>query len=541
MAIQTPKEKTDVFKFSNDINEVHKIINENALESDSPSIQSCSQMMNSLNFDHVVDLAEKEVSRHRSKGKYDDDLIDIYPSKESDYFHDENSVPNMNRGQKRRTSSAYETPRTALLKCVRSKSPDVQQREKKSQKLKPVMSQSVFKIPNSVNESSSHFRSREFSSAHASEKLSLPNFNLARATTSPGSSTRISHESGQLKRTSSQLSTGSEFHDDVLPLKFPKSQRKISFPSLKVHTTMVISLIVQNGSDKRLPLIVKVHGGGFSVAIQENIRMLAQEVRSIEIRFQPSQVGAYRGDLVFELATNGNVFKKIPLFGYGGHTSMKIDGLQKAPVGPNFVTLGLVKNINSAMEKKISFTNLGSLPGFGVVVFEKSKIAELCSNESVQVEPEEFRLCPGETQQVTIRFKPRKDEIRKIVNLNKEVSVVGELYVLCSDEPTRLRLLLKKEQIPLKLSDFLPPYFENEEEIQQQLSWKNFHENFDEKTLTGIIQRIYTQHIALTLDRNLDETQLIAAQVSLSDESMSFCDDEATILSTDFEEKFDEE
>lgn len=537
MPTPTAASSSSFFNFSKDCNDVHRIIQANTSESD-PRIQDAANMLSHLDFSRIKNLSEKEITRQRNRSKYDDDLIDIFPSKESDLQDEASSIASASRQQNiRREQSPFQTPLTALAKYLpQKKSPNPKQKELRSQKLKPAVSESLFKIPNSINETNSKSRTREYNMSHSTgEKLSLPNLNLARSTTSPISKS-------QLKRTTSQLSTGSEFNDENLPIKFPKSQRRISFPSVKVQMAFKIELTIQNGSEKRLPLLVKVVGAGFSTAIQENLRMLPQEVRSIEIHFRPTQVGAYRGELIFELATNSSVFKKIPLFGYGGHSAMKIDGLQKPPLGPNFLTMGLVKNINAAMEKKITFTNVGTMAAFAVVCFEKSKISEeLCSSNSVRITPEDFRLYPGEAQEVTIRFKPRKEEIRKIINLNKEVTVVGELFVMCSDDATRLRLLSRREQIPVKLSDFLPQYLEGEEDIIQELSSKNFHENIDEKTLHVFSQKLFRQHIALTLDRNLDETQMIAAQISLSDESMSFCDDDVTVMSNDFEEKFDEE
>lgn len=557
--MSTPHEKTEMF-YTKNLSELHRIIGDNTtIESDS-RIQGCAKMLNSLDLDKITDLSEKEVSRQRnqrSKKKFDDDLVDIFPSKENSAMSQEwpetsgikdPIIPKRYPLPGVKTAPpVFASPLSALEYYLRPKSPKLKKKAaERAQKLKPAVSEAVFKIPDSINESSSNFRMK---SSHKSggEKLSLPNYDqLARATTSPISKSSMSRESGgggQLKRATSQLSTGSEFNDENLPIKFPKSQRKISFPSTKVQTVNRLELTVQNGSDKKLPLKVHINGAGFTIGIQENIRMLAQEVRAIEIHFRPTQVGAYRGEVVFELTTNSSVFKKIPLFGYGGHATMRIEGWQKAPVGPNFVTMGMVKNINATMEKRLTFTNMGNIPGFAVVAFEKSKIAELCCAESVRVEPEEFRLYPGESRDVMIEFRPKKSDIRKIISVNREVTVFGELYVLTGDDATRLRLLNRKDQVPKKLIEFFPKFFDNEEEIQDELVANNFHENFDERTLSLFSHKIFTTNVALTLDRNLDETQMIAAQISLSDESMSFCDEETTFVSGDneFEEKFDEE
>lgn len=131
--------------------------------------------------------------------------------------------------------------------------------------------------------------------------------------------------------------------------------------------------------------------------------------------------------------------------------------------------------------KRLKFTNKGNIPGFGVVSFENSRITELCCAESVRVDPEKFRLSPGESRDVTIEFKAKKNDIRQISKVNKALIVISELYVLTGDEPTRLRLLNRKDEVPKQLIELLPKRLDNEEEIQNELATKNFHqENFDE-------------------------------------------------------------
>lgn len=220
---------------------------------------------------------------------------------------------------------------------------------------------------------------------------------------------------------------------------------------------------------------------------------------------------------------------------------MRIEGWQKAPNGLTFITMGMVKNCNSPMVKILTFTNKGNIPGFAVVALEKLKIAEL-SADSVRVEPEEFRLYPGESRDVTIEFKPKQSVIKKIVSVNNEVSVVGELYVLTGDDATRVRLLNRRDQVPKKLIEFFPKLLDNEKEIQDELVACNFQENFDERTLGLFREKILTNNVALTLERDLDDTQIIEAQISLLNDSMGWCEEEMTFTSGDneFEEKFDE-
>jgi hypothetical protein len=110
-------------------------------------------------------------------------------------------------------------------------------------------------------------------------------------------------QEGQLKRTVSQLSAGSEFQDDVLPLKIKKAHRKLLWESVKLYQEVTRTVTTQNGSAKKLPLRVKIQGLGFTVTPREDLIM-------------------------------------IPLYAYGGHTSLRMDGVQKGPISPVFITMG---------------------------------------------------------------------------------------------------------------------------------------------------------------------------------------------------------
>lgn len=153
-----------------------------------------------------------------------------------------------------------------------------------------------------------------------------------------------SKSSRQLVRASSQVGAGGVVKK--LPLKFPRSQRQLSFPSTAVQSVSTLELKVQNGSDEILPLNTRVTGGNFTIKHQQMGRMCAQEVRSFDIQFRPTQVGAHRAEITFELATSAGVSKTVPIFGYGGLAAIKVEGWQPAPVGPYFVTMGTVENVN---------------------------------------------------------------------------------------------------------------------------------------------------------------------------------------------------
>ncbi|CAG9802725.1 unnamed protein product [Chironomus riparius] len=526
---------------------------------------SVARMMQELDVDRIMELAEEEKSRMRME-KEMDTFDDIPVQDENNYGddlqRDRNELQTENRGLKRRQSLlSSDTPRSALDKCLRSRSPsNYRELEKAAENLKPKMlnDESIFKkpLPNDstihktynkspsrtmTENSDSQQTSREYLTAmqglsirSPNEKLSLPNYGLQRpersALTSPTSSASIRSINTQhwspehrLRRSASQLSNDSEFSDDYLPIKINNmDNRKISFPSVKIDKYVIKSITIQNGSDKKLPLRVKVIGAGFSVSPQEEFRMVPMEARTFKVKFLPSIVGPARGSLIFELITNKQCSKTIPLYAYGGHSSISIDGVQKGPFGPQFITMGTVKELHAAIECKIRLVNKGTLPGFASLAFEKTKLSDFVLSDSISVEPKQLRIESGKSADVRIRFKPSKSEVRKIISFNKDVTTIGEICVISGDEPTRLRVLKNQHFVEPKFLNCLPKSLPNEIDIHLKL--QKFKEDLSRDKLTSIMEEtIRTHGIALTINRDLEDSIMLSTEMSLADDTrMSF-------------------
>lgn len=457
------------------------------------------------------------------------------------------------RGLKRRASLSDETPKSTLDKCLRSKSPSGQSelRAVAASLLKPEIPAHNFKVPrsrsgerltfgisspaklskeefaeivrtsradiSSVNKSPT---SREYFTANStndSGKLSLPEYGFS--TSSPSHSRSRSPDCSQsgLKRTVSQMSNGSEFQGDVLPIKIKKTNRKLSWESVKLYQSVTKSITIQNGPQKKLSLRVKIQGAGFSVTPNDYIRMIPNEARTFEVKFSPTSVGPSCGHLIFELATDAKCMLSVPLYAYGGHASIRVEGLFKGPLGPAFVTMGEVKMLNRPLQQNIILRNLGTLPGFVSLFFEKTRWSDFSLSDSLIINPSNVRLAPGESTKVDIRFRATKEEIRKIVNLNKEITIVGEICIISGDEPTRLRLLRNTDSIPANLLKFIPKTLEREHEFQQQLT--PFKESLEGNKATLLIEKIKTHEVALTVNRSLDETMTSAAEFSMADDT----------------------
>lgn len=514
--------------------------------------------MDELDVNKIMEQAEKEKRRSRSEKentRVTNDNVPVQDEEMDDLQRYRNELTVPNRGVKRRTTlTSSDTPKSALDKCLRSRSPTHQKEmEIAAARLKPniINDDDVFKRPlpfNSWDSKSNHKSpsrtfvhnesqqaensSREYLSAMQSlslrgqdEKLSLPNYTLQRpvraTTTSPTSSVRSmnarwSPECG-LKRSVSQLSNESEFSDDFLPIKINNiDNRKISFPSVKIDKSITKSISIQNGSSKKLPLRVKVIGAGFSVTPQEEFRMIPMEARTFNVKFTPSVIGPARGCLIFELTTNKQCSQTIPLYGYGGHSSISIENVQKGPYGPAFITMGTVKDLTGPIEQEIKLFNKGTLPSFVTLAFERTKLSDFALSNSITMEPTKLRIEPGKSADVKIRFKATRMEIKKIISINKDVATIGEICVISGDEPTRIRVLKNQHFVEPKFLEYLPKSLPNEVEIQTKV--QNFKEDLSREKLTEFIQQFKTQEIALTINRNLEDT-IVQAEISLADDT----------------------
>lgn len=385
------------------------------------------------------------------------------------------------------------------------------------------------------------------------EKLSLPNYALQRPNNatmvSPSSSVRSIPQwsptdnvhAGQLRRSASQMSSASDFGDDNLPIKIKnlEENRKISFESVKIDKFLTKNLSIQNGCDRKLSLRVRVIGSGFSVTPKEDFRMLPMEARTFQIKFSPNIIGPARGQLVFELTSNKNCSKTITLYGYGGHASISIEGVQKGPFGPQFLTMGIAKELNYVLEKKIRLKNSGTLPSFASIMFEKTKMSDFTMLHSLTAEPTQMKIDPGQYVDVRVRYKATKAEIRKIVSMKKEVTTIGEICIICGDEPTRLRILKARDVVDRKFLEYIPKSLPGETEILAKLF--KFNEMFTREKVSAFMSSIKTHEVALTINRDMDDTQFISAEISLADDTHmsfeTFVDANSTRINTNIAEQ----
>lgn len=361
-----------------------------------------------------------------------------------------------------------------------------------------------------------------------SGKMSLPNYTLKRnelAFTSPTSKVKSNkaqwspptNDAAQLKRTVSQCSNGSEFNGNYLPLKI--THQCMSWESIKLRKGVNKSLNIQNTAVKKLNLMVYVEGPGFQLTTQElrsgRISLTRQEVRKIEIEFMPTVVGPAKGALVFE--TSCGFSRSIPLFAYGGHASLKIQGIMQGPFGPPFLTMGSIQELTGRLEQYLEVKNSGTLPGFATLTLEKTNLNELFDAKSFSIDPMQLLVEPGKIRRFRITYTPRRPDIRMICNANKDVVTIGQVCMIAGDEVTRLRILKNIDVAEPRFVKFLPKTFPNEQRILNTLL--NFNEKLSRSGIQGITKEIRTSEFALTVNRSMDETHGNLMEFSLTDDT----------------------
>ncbi|CAO1363619.1 unnamed protein product [Diamesa serratosioi] len=403
-----------------------------------------------------------------------------------------------------------------------------------------------FKKPQAyVNVDESSFEDQEVKSAFSREyvtamecltikspmsagKMSLPNYTLRRnelGFTSPpstGNSAKAlwsppTNDAAQLKRTVSQCSNGSEFSGNYLPLKI--THQCLSWESIKLRKCVNKSLNIQNTAMKKLNLLVYVEGPGFQLTTQElrsgRISLTRQEVRKIEIEFMPTVVGPAKGALILE--TSCGFSRSIPLFAYGGHASLKIQGIMQGPFGPAFLTMGSIQELTGILEQYLEVKNSGSLPGFATLTLEKTNLNEFFDPKSFSIDPMQLLVEPGKIRRFKITYTPRKPDIRMICNANKDVVTIGQVCMIAGDEVTRLRILKNIDVAEPRLVKYIPKTFPNEQRILSTLA--NFNEKLNRSGIQGITKEIRTSEFALTVNRSMDETHGNLMEFSLTDDT----------------------
>uniref|UniRef100_A0A1B0CU28 Abnormal spindle-like microcephaly-associated protein ASH domain-containing protein n=2 Tax=Lutzomyia longipalpis TaxID=7200 RepID=A0A1B0CU28_LUTLO len=402
--------------------------------------------------------------------------------------------------RKRSRSSVYiqSDPAPSVVECRRGKSPGNTEKTRMNS--------------DSIDPTSASDRMFIFNTPIDSGKMSLPNYGLIKGDSkSPGST--------GLTRTTSQLSTASEFNhrEGYLPLK--ATHGELSWGSVRLRTSITKNIQIKNTSAKRLTLRAVIDGPGFQFGSAElphmTITLQPQECRGMWIVFCPTIKGPAVGKLIFKPPLADSTSRVIPLYGYGGHATVTIEGLQQGPVGSKFLPIGDIKNPMRTFEKIIRVHNKGSLTAFASVNVENTRTDQRYFTTSVSVNPSRLIVPPSCSTNIKIQFSPQREELKKLLKMQRgtDVIVIANLVVITGDEPTRHRMKKLMKTMPnhaLMSSTVLSGLWNSFPKEQDLENLEELREN--SMAITDLAQGFRSIEIALTINNErADETVLEAS------------------------------
>ncbi|XP_071567132.1 uncharacterized protein [Temnothorax nylanderi] len=223
----------------------------------------------------------------------------------------------------------------------------------------------------------------------------------------------------------------------------------LAWNSVKTGKSEIKEFTIHNTSNNKIEIQIdicddnksfKFIGDKQTINTSMVLTMRHQEIKTLAVAFNPYCVGPVVGKITIKHTRESSgsqpqQYKKIPLYGYGGCSKVKIAGTFKDLSGNMWLSLGNLYS-ETTLSANIRLDNVGDLRSFAkITVIPKVTFS---TNSSWYVNPKEVILNAKESQQIAIQFHPKKEDFA--LSQHSEVSHIATINITYGDEPTRWRI-----------------------------------------------------------------------------------------------------
>ncbi|KAL0121903.1 hypothetical protein PUN28_007005 [Cardiocondyla obscurior] len=264
--------------------------------------------------------------------------------------------------------------------------------------------------------------------------------------TSPQSVT--STKSGPFDRNSPISTISSTVSGNTIPIR--ATHAALVWSSVKTGKSEIKEFTIRNTSNNKIKIQVdicddsksfKFVGDKQMINTSMVLAMQRQESKILAVMFNPCCAGPVVGKITIKHYTketnDSQQLKRIPLYGYGGCSKVKITSTYKDANGKMWLPLGNLYSETTTLNASITLHNIGDLRAF-VKVTIVPKVIFPTINSSWCINPKEVILNSKETQEISIQFHPKKEDFALLQC--REVSHVATINITYGDEPTRWRI-----------------------------------------------------------------------------------------------------
>ncbi|KAK0179207.1 hypothetical protein PV327_008020 [Microctonus hyperodae] len=247
----------------------------------------------------------------------------------------------------------------------------------------------------------------------------------------------------------SPLSTASGLtvSGDTIPIKSTNSS--LIWTSVRVGKHETREFTIRNISNNKIKLqaIITDNENSFKflkdrdMSTTITVGLQHMESKTFTVIFSPNNIGAVAGRITFmhyDCKRDGKEPRSpkiIPLYGYGGYAKVSISQALKIMGDQMWLSLGKL-NLTGILNSRIKLENSGDLAAYAKITLAPKAVYPSVET-SWHIEPTELILGPKEIHWITVKFRPRKEDL---VLVRGDVADMGTLTITHGDEPTRWRI-----------------------------------------------------------------------------------------------------